>query len=246
MVPPGSRGARKSAYGRLDTLLSEQCPVWRFDSLNPALSSGSWTRIVYALSGSRPERHGLCPRQRSSELTEPNWSKPTWTTSAYVWPSCLERAKAGTATFGCRKLQPGLATHANFTIFEDIQIEVETLLVSSTGRLCTAVEKEQSSATRMMTACEDVRLGLAPMPSRSATSKKHAMRIPFPAWMPDLKLRIECFCIAHDARRAWSFGAVPNAHLIIEPKTNTKVRISEKMSTAEGESAAFQVGRKTP
>ena len=210
MVSPGSRGARKSAYGRLDTLLSEQCPAWRFDSLNPALSSGSWTRIVYALSGSRPERHGLCPRQRSSELTEPNWSKPTWTTSAYVWPSCLERAKAGTATFGCRKLQPGLATHADFTIFEYI------------------------------------RLGLDPMPSRSATSKKHAMRVPFPAWMPDSKLRIECFCIAHDARRAWSFGAVPNAHLIIEPKTKTKVRISEKMSTAEGESAALQVGRKAP
>ena len=143
-------------------------------------------------------------------------------------------------------MQPGVATHADFTILEDIQIGVETLLVLSTGRLCTAVEKEQSSATRMMTACEDVRLGLAPMPSRSATSKKHAMRIPFPAWMPDLKLRIECFCIAHDARRAWSFGAVPNAHLIIEPKTKTKVRISEKMSTAEGESAAFQVGRKAP
>ena len=112
-MSPGSRGARKSAYGRLDTLLSEQCPAWRFDSLNPALSSGSWTRIIYALSGSRPERHGLCPRQRSWELTEPNWSKPTWTTSAYVWPFCLERAKAGTATFGCRKLQPGLATHAD-------------------------------------------------------------------------------------------------------------------------------------
>jgi hypothetical protein len=114
----GVKGARKSAYGRLDTLLSEQCPAWRFDSLNPALSSGSWTRIIYALSGSRPERHGLCPRQRSWELTEPNWSKPTWTTSAYVWPFCLECAKAGTAAFGCRKLQPGLVTHAGFTVFE--------------------------------------------------------------------------------------------------------------------------------
>jgi malate synthase len=55
-------------------------------------------------------------------------------------------------------LQPGVATHADFTILEDIQIGVETLLVLSTGRLCTAVEKEQSSATKMMTACEDIRL----------------------------------------------------------------------------------------
>jgi hypothetical protein len=136
-------------------------------------------------------------------------------------------------------------------LFSNIQIEVETLLVPSTGRLCTAVEKEQSSATRMITACEDIRLGLAPVPSRSATSKKatskkHAMKVPFPAWMPDSKLRIECFCIAHDARRAGSFSAVPNARVIIEPKTKTTVRISENMSTAEVESAALQVGRKAP